>query len=172
MRQIQKTTTIHDAGFGLLIVPLLGIPLGIFLDFLWNFAVLSFSLSCLLKKTPRAINSPEVSLHTSVVIVTRTKRLVYSLVITIIGAVVDWAYFELIWEDVWDTLQWDPAMSMSSQFLLLLLPMALLTAANFALAFSLLKMELKQTIALSAIMGFFTAPWLLTSIPHVLGWTT
>jgi len=40
---------------------------------------------------------------------------------------------------------------------------------NAALSYSYLKLERRQAIIFGAIMGFFTAPWLLPTIPYVFG---
>jgi len=33
-----------------------------------------------------------------------------------------------------------------------------------------LKLERRQAIIFGAVMGFFTAPWLLPIVPYVFGW--
>jgi hypothetical protein len=70
------------------------------------------------------------------------------------------------------TAVWAPAMGQGFQFALLLLPMVMLGLINFALSYSYLKLERRQAIVLGAIMGFFTAPWLLSIVPYTLGWVS
>jgi hypothetical protein len=48
--------------------------------------------------------------------------------------------------------------------------MIMLGLVNFALSYSFLKLERSQAIILGAVMGFFTAPWLLPTIPYIFGW--
>jgi hypothetical protein len=97
--------------------------------------------------------------------------LAYCLFITLLGIVIDWAYFELTWDTHFGkTGIWIPAMSQALQFVWLLLPMVMIWLVNFALAYSFLKMERRQSIVLGAIMAFFTAPWLLPIVPYIMGW--
>ena len=52
----------------------------------------------------------------------------------------------------------------------LLLPMVMIFLVNAALSYSYLKLERRQAIIFGAVMGVFTAPWLLPTLPYVWGW--
>jgi len=63
-------------------------------------------------------------------------------------------------------------MSQALQFVWLLLPMAMIFLVNAALSYSYLKLESRRAVIFGAIMGFFTAPWLLPTMPYIFGWVT
>ena len=90
---------------------------------------------------------------------------------TLLGIIIDWAYFELTWDTHFGrSAVWIPAMSQAFQFAWLLLPMVMIWLVNAVLSYSYLKLERRQAIIFGAIMGFFTAPWLLPTIPYAFGW--
>jgi hypothetical protein len=93
------------------------------------------------------------------------------LFITLLGIIIDWAYFELTWDTSFGrSAVWIPAMSQTFQFIWLLLPMVMLFLCNAALSHSYLQLERKQAIIFAAFMGFFTAPWLLPTLPYAFDW--
>jgi hypothetical protein len=157
-----RTITLRDAG-GLIIIWLFfGLPLGVIFDYVWNLVVLSTSLP-LLKRYSTNTELPRIG---------HGRKLLYCLIITALGIVIDWAYFELTWDVGMGKGQlWAPLMSQPLQFLLLLLPMVMLALVNFALSYSYLKLDKKRAMILGAAMAFFTAPWLLPTIPYILKWT-
>jgi len=153
----KKTVTVYDAGGLFLIAIFLGIPFGTIFDYIWNLIVLSVAL-------PRLPGGNDINIRTR-------KKLVYSLVITILGIVIDWAYFEITWDmSLGKSAVWAPAVSQWLQFVWLLLPMLMIFLVNAALSFSFLKLERRQALILGAVMGVFTAPWLLPTVPYIYGW--
>jgi len=99
------------------------------------------------------------------------KRLAFCFFITVLGIIIDWAYFELTWDtNFGKTAIWIPAMSQALQFVWLLLPMVMICLVNATLSYSYLQLERRQAIIFGIIMGVFTAPWLLPIIPYVFGW--
>jgi len=157
MKEPGKSITLHDAGGLILLITFFGIPFGILFDYLWNLIVFSIAL-------PRLPEDVKNKLG-------KGKRLAYCLFITLLGIVIDWAYFELTWDTHFGrTGIWIPAMSQALQFVWLLLPMVMIGLVNFALAYSFLKMGRRQSVILGAIMAFFTAPWLLPTVPYMMGW--
>lgn len=158
MEEKGKSITLYDVGGGIFFLVFFGIPFGSVLDYLWNLLVLWVSL-------PRLPGDTKIKL-------TKGKRLAYCFFITVIGFIIDWAYFELTWDmDFGRSMVWAPAMSRAFQFIWLLMPIAMIWAVNSALSYSYLKLERKQAIILGAIMGIFTAPWILPTLPYVFGWT-
>jgi hypothetical protein len=159
----KKTITLYDAGGLILVWLFFGLPVGIIFDYFWNLLVLSVSLP----RLPRSANS-----NPGVVSISKGRRFAYCFFITALGVVIDWAYLELTWDVGLGRGQlWAPAMSMPLQLALLIVPMIMLGLVNFALSYSFLKLERRQAIILGSIMAFFTAPWLLPTMPYVLGWT-
>ena len=156
MEEKGKSIILYDFGGVIIAVLFFGIPFGSAFDYLWNLLVLSIAL-------PR--------LPGDKIIISKGKRLAYCFFITILGIIIDWAYFELTWDtDFGKSAIWAPAMSQALQFIWLLLPMAMIGLVNAALAYSYLKLERRQAIIFGGIMGFFTAPWLLPTLPYVWGW--
>ena len=157
MEGSKKPVVLYDVGGLFIIVLFFGIPAGSIIDYLWNLLVLSIAL-------PR--------LPGDKVTITKGKRLAYCFFITLLGIVIDWAYFELTWDTSFGrSAVWILAMSQALQFVWLLMPMLMIFLVNTALSYAYLKLARKQAIIFGAVMGFFTAPWLLPIVPHVLGWT-
>jgi hypothetical protein len=157
MKERGTSITLYDAGGLIIIITLFGIPFGSLFDYLWNLIVFSIAL-------PRLLGGIKIALS-------KKRRLAYCLFITLLGIVIDWAYFELTWDTHFGkTGIWIPAMSQALQFVWLLLPMVMIGLVYFALSYSFLKMERKQAMVMGTIMGFFTAPWLLPIMPYVMGW--
>ena len=153
----EKTIKLYDVGGLVLIVIFLGIPFGTIVDYIWNLLVLSVAL-------PRLPGATGIEIG-------KLKRLSYCFFITLLGIVIDWAYFELTWDTFFGrSAVWAPVMAQPFQLLWLLLPMLMIFLVNAALSFTFLKLERRQTIILGAIMAFFTAPWLLPTVPYILGW--
>ena len=80
-----RSVTLYDAGGFFLILLFFGVPLGTLFDFIWNLVVISVTL-------PRLPGAGEIRIHFW------WHRLFYCLIITALGFVIDWAYFELTWD--------------------------------------------------------------------------
>jgi hypothetical protein len=157
MKEKGKSIVLYDAGGVILVLIFFGIPFGSIFDYLWNLVVMSVALP-LLPGTAR----PQIG---------KGRRLAFCLFITLLGIIIDWAYFELTWDtDFGKYAVWAPAMSQAFQFVWLLLPMAMIFLCNAALAYAYLKLERRQATIFGAVMGVFTAPWLLPILPYVFGW--
>jgi hypothetical protein len=157
MKEKGKSIVLYDAGGVIFAVIFFGIPFGSVFDYLWNLLVMTVALPRLPGDT-----KPEVS---------KGERLAFCLFITLLGIIIDWAYFELTWDtDFGRSAVWAPAMSRGLQFVWLLLPMVMIFLCNAALSYAYLKLERRQAIIFAAIMGVFTAPWLLPVLPYAFGW--
>lgn len=152
----KKSIVLYDVG-GAIILVFLGIPFGSVIDYLWNLLVLSVALPLL----------PGDKIKIS-----KGRRLAYCFFITVLGLIIDWAYLELTWDTDFGGKSpvMIPAMSQALQFVWLLLPMVMIWLVNVALSYSYLKLDRRQTIVFGAVMGFFTAPWLLPTLPYFWGW--
>jgi len=157
MKLLNNSNTLYDAGGLFIFIALFGIPFGSIFDYLWNLLVFSIALLCITRGTRITLS--------------KKRRAVNILFVTLLGIIIDWAYFELTWDTHFGKSGiWIPAMFQWLQFVWLLLPMLMIGLVNFALAYSFLKMEQKQSIIMGGAMALFTAPWLLPSVPYILGW--
>jgi hypothetical protein len=153
-----KSIKLYDAGGFFLILLFFGVPLGTLFDFIWNLVVISVTL-------PRLPDAGEVRIHSW------WHRLFYCLIITALGFVIDWAYFELTWDmNLSKSTEWLPVVPQWLQFIWLLLPMTLLFLVNAALSYSYFKLNKRQALIFGAVMAFFTAPWILPVVPYIAGW--
>ncbi|MBN2239108.1 MAG: hypothetical protein JW712_04990 [Dehalococcoidales bacterium] len=153
----KNTVTLYDAGGFFLIFLFFGVPLGTIGDFIWNLIVLSVTL-------PRL---PEGK----VLDIGFWRRMGFCLMITALGFVIDWAYFEITWDmSLGKSAEWFPAVAQWLQFVWLLLPMAMLFLVNAALSYSYFRLEKRQALVFGGVMAVFTAPWLLPTIPYIAGW--
>ena len=149
--------TLYDAGGFFLILLFFGVPLGTLFDFIWNLVVISVTL-------PRLPGIEDIRFGC-------WRRLLFCVMITILGFVIDWAYFELTWDmNLSKASEWLPAVPQWLQFVWLLLPMSMLFLVNAALSYSYFRLEKRQAMIFGAVMAFFTAPWLLPVAPYIVGW--
>lgn len=144
-------TTLYDVGGWFLIAIFAGVALvGVVLDYFWNFLILILSLRWL-----------RVS-------VSYPRKFIYCLIVTAIGLLIDWLYYELTWGYlVLDNLRVAPVferpgLQPALECTTILIPMIVIGLVNFGTARLLLRMSLKQAAILGAIMGVLTAPWLIT----------
>ena len=157
METKSKTITLYDAGGVFILIFLFGIPFGSVFDYLWNLLVFSVGLRYLSRKAEIDIG--------------KGRRLAYCFFITILGLIIDWAYFELTWDmHLAKSANWIPAMSQPLQLAWLLMPIVMIGLVNAALSYAYLKLDRKQAIILGAVMGIFTAPWILPTVPYIFGW--
>lgn len=157
MKLVKNSTTLYDAGGLFIFIALFGIPFGSIFDYLWNLLVFSVALWFIARSNPIALS--------------RKRRALNILFVTLLGILIDWAYFELTWDTHFGKGGiWIPAMSQWLQFVWLLMPMLMIGLVNFALAYSFLKMERNQSLIMGGAMAIFTAPWLLPTVPYILGW--
>jgi len=157
MRKSKNRIVLYAAGGLIILIMLFGIPFGSIFDYLWNLLV--FSLVLLFLPVENKIQ------------LSKGRRLLYILFITILGIIIDWAYFELTWDTHFGKSGlWIPAMSQGLQFAWILMPIVMLWLVNFALSFAYLKFERKAALILGGGVAIFTAPWLLPTIPYWMGW--
>ena len=146
----KKTLTLYDAGGWYLIPILLGIPVvGVVLDYFWNYLVLFLGLRWL---------------HISV---STKSKFIYCLIATGSGLLIDLLYYVITWgvlelgslrvPSVFPHWETEPIL----ELLTILIPMVLIAALNYAVSRLYLRVNSKQAAILGAIMGFFTAPWVI-----------
>lgn len=160
MKEPKKSVTLYDGGGVFLIWMLLGIPFGSVLDYFWNYIVLSQTLKRFLK-----INAFDEKDFI------KDKRITYGVFITLLGVVIDWAFVELVWDiDLLGRGAWWPEMDLLFQLLLIIVPIVMLFAVNFALSWAYLKLNRRQSAIIGIFMAVFTAPWLLVIFPYWAKW--
>ncbi len=107
MKATRRTITLYDAGGVIILVVLFGIPLGSIFDYIWNLIVFSVAL-------PLLPGDIEIQ-------ITKGRRLAYCFFITILGIIIDWAYFELTWDTHFaKSAAWAPAIPLPLQFVWLI----------------------------------------------------
>lgn len=151
----RKYLVLRDGGFGPALLLVFGVPFGFILDFIWNWIALWIATSLVPDADDRFDQQARL----------------YSLIITIVGALIDWHYFRLTWRmDLGaGVMPFVPLHSLSVQLILLLSPIVLLAAANFALCVLLLSLGTRKALIVAILMGILTAPWVLVFFPYVIG---
>lgn len=153
-------TTLYDFGIGPLFYFLFavgGFFLGLILDYLWNWLVLTVALW-----RPRGSAGPTAEITIPRVIIGR--RMLYAVFITLIGIPINVLYAGIAWN--WS---WEPRINIALQVLLMIMPIGLLWLGNYLLSRYFLKLDNRQAVTVAAIMAVLTAPWLLLILPHALG---
>lgn len=146
----RKPFTLYDAGGWFLVAVLTGgYFIGLVIDYFWNYLVFSFSLRRL------RFN------------VTTSRKHVYCAVATVLGLFIDWLYYELAWgflvvgnlrvPPVFERAGTRPILELST----IIIPIFMLAIVNYCLSRLLLRVTSRQAVILGAVMGFFTAPWLI-----------
>ncbi len=159
----KKTVTLYDAGGLIIIWALFGLPLGVALDYIWNWLVFSLALPRLPGIATANPGREGIG---------RGKRIAFIFLVTLLGVVIDWGYFELTWNVGLGKGQlWAPAMSQPLQLVSILIPIVMLCAVDFALAYAYLRLDRKPALVLGGLMALFTAPWILPTLPYLLRWT-
>jgi hypothetical protein len=156
--QRKQSTTLYDVGGWFLITMVFGAYLiGVVIDYFWNYLVIFLTL------------------RWQHLIVSIRRKLVYCIIVTALGLLIDWLYYELTWgtlvlgelrvQPVFHRFGLQPALELST----ILVPMLVLGIVNFCASRLLLKLGTKQAIVLGAMMGVFTAPWLIVAFV-LLNW--
>jgi hypothetical protein len=150
-----RTITDYDAGGGIILLVMFGVPFGILVDYLWNWLVLSLTLRWMFRGSSGPVKKTS-----------RKATALYSLYITVLGLLIDWVYYELIWYGG----VWIPEMALPGQLAWMLLPVAVLWLGNFFLSKLYLKLDTRQASVTGSFMALFTAPWLVLAVPYIANW--
>lgn len=149
---------LYDAGGWFLIAMFFGAAFsGVVIDYFWNYLILYLALRW------QKIN------------ITRKRRFVYIAIITAVGLLIDWLYYEFTWGtlvigslrvpaifEMWGT---KPSLELST----VLIPMALIGVVNYLASRFYLRLDAKHASVVGATMAIFTAPWLIVAFV-LLGW--
>ena len=153
-----KSTILYDAGGWFLISAFFGVIfVGVALDYFWNFLV--FYLTLRWKRISIPIG----------------KKHIYCVIITALGLLIDWLYYELTWGTlVLGSLTVPAAFSRPGlqpglELSTILIPVVILGAVNFGVSRLYLQLSSRQSVVLGTMMGIFTAPWLIVAFV-LLNW--
>jgi hypothetical protein len=156
--RIKRSTTLYDFGFGPVFYFVFfagAIVIGIIIDYLWNWLVLTVALW-------RPLRSTDPTAEITIPRVTIGRRMLYCIPVTVIGIPINAAYYFIVWN--WDDT---PRFDIPLQVLLITVPIGLLWLMNYLLSKYYLKLDNRQAVTVAVIMAFFTAPWLMLIIPHL-----
>jgi hypothetical protein len=154
----RKSMILYDAGGWFLVAMFFGVAfLGVVADYFWNYLILSL-----------ALRWQKIS-------ITRKTRFVYIAIITAVGLLIDWLYYELTWgfliigslrvPPVFERWGTQPGLELST----ILIPMALIGAVNYLASRFHLHLDTKHALVVGVVMAVFTAPWLIAAFV-LLGW--
>ena len=156
-KQATGSTTLYDFSYGPMFYYLFAtggaLVLGLIIDYVWNWLVLSVALW-----HPRS--PADSSAEETAPAGTMGRRMLYALFITLIGIPINAMYAVVAWG--WSL---EPVINMPLQVPLMLMPIGLLWLANYLLSRYFLKLDNRQSATVAAMMAFFTAPWLMLVIP-------
>jgi len=146
----RRSTTLYDIG-GWWIIPMMGgaVVLGVVVDFFWNFLVLSL-----------ALRWQRIS-------IARRTRFAYTAVLTAIGLLIDWLYFNLVWGNmvigslripaIFEQPGLNPGLELST----ILAPIALLWGVSYVALRFRLHLDARVASKVGLAFAVFTAPWLI-----------
>jgi hypothetical protein len=165
-----NTVTLYDGGIGPLAFLLAGIPgfFGSIFDYLWNYLVLYF----ILKRLKSDTKNEAGGLYPLIRFFSRKRLLIYTLIITVLGLIIDLVYYDIAWGDWFFGGKGNPFLNVQPlfdtmyssvflQMLSILAPMAAIGVVNFIVARLYLRLHAKQGSILGLVMGVCTAPWLI-----------
>ncbi len=152
-------TILYDRGGWFLIAMFFGgMLLGVMADYFWNYFILSLTLRW-----------QQIS-------IIRKRKFVYIAIITGVGFLIDWLYFEFTWgtqmvigslgiPTISERTGLNPGLELST----ILIPIALIGVLNYFASRSHLHLNKKHASVVGAVMAVFTAPWLIVAFV-LLGW--
>lgn len=153
-----KSATLYDTGGWFLVFMFSGLAfVGVIFDYFWNFLVCSLTLRW------KHIDIP------------RNKRFIYCIIITALGFLIDWLYYELAWGtvDIGNLRMSAAFVPAGSQPILetstILIPAVIIGLINFSISKRYFHLTPKQALLLGTAMGIFTAPWLIVAFV-LLNW--
>jgi len=147
-----KSTVLHDAGGWFLIAIFSGVAfLGVILDYCWNYLILSLALRW------QHIN------------ISRKRKIIYIAIITALGLLIDWLYYEFTWGTlVIGDLRIPAAFSRPGtqpglELATIIIPMVLIGLVNIYASRIHLHLNVKNALVVGGMMAAFTAPWLIVA---------
>ncbi|MGM0686757.1 MAG: hypothetical protein ACQET3_07295 [Promethearchaeati archaeon] len=157
-----KSTVLYDAGGwfvlgGLYLYYGVGVVFGVLIDYLWNYLVLSLALRC-----------QRIS-------IAGKRKSVYTVIITAVGLLIGWLYYELTWGSLVigslrvPAIFESPGLNPGPELSTIVIPMVLVGAVNYLASRFYLHLESRRALVVGSAMAVFTAPWLIVAFV-LLGW--
>jgi hypothetical protein len=153
-----KSTIMYDAGGWFLIAMFFGVAFfGVVIDYFWNYLILSL-----------ALRWQQIS-------ITGKRKMVYITIITALGLLIDWLYYEFTWGTlVIGSLRVPAAFQRSGiqpglELSTILIPMALIGVVNYFASRFHLHLNVKNALVVGVVMAVITAPWLIVAFV-LLNW--
>jgi hypothetical protein len=153
-----KSTILYDAGGWFLIAMFFGVAFfGVVLDYFWNYLILS------------------VALRWQQISITKKRKMVYIAIITALGLLIDWLYYEFTWGTlVIGGLRVPaafpkPGTQPGLELTTILIPMVFIGLVNYFASRFHLHLNMKNALVVGAIMAAITAPWLIVAFV-LLNW--
>ena len=154
----KKSAVLYDVGGGFLMGMFFGVVfIGVVLDYLWNYLVLSVTLRW------RHINIP------------RKEKAIYCVIITAFGLLIDWLYYEFAWGTlvlgslVVPAIFPNPGTQPGLEIITILIPVVLIGVVNYSASRLYLHTDVKSSLVVGVTMAVFTAPWLILAFV-LLNW--
>ena len=144
---------LYDVSNWVLVTIFIGAVLfGLVVDYFWNYLILSLTL------------------RWQQIDIMRKKRFVYIAIITAVGFLIDWLYYQFTWgtqvvvgsvgvSALFETPGFNPGLELST----ILIPMALIGGVNYLASRFHLHLEKKHALIVGLAMAVFTAPWLIVA---------
>ena len=144
---------LYDAGNWVFVTIFIGAVLfGLTVDYFWNYLILSLTL------------------RWQQIDIMRKKRFVYIAIITAVGFLIDWLYYQFTWGTQVvvgslgvSALFEGPGLNPGFELSTILIPMALIGAVNYFGSRFHLHLEKKHALVVGLAMAVFTAPWLIVA---------
>ena len=154
----RKSPMLYDAGGWFLIAMFFGVAFfGVVLDYFWNYLILSL-----------ALRWQQIS-------ITEKRKTVYVAIITALGLLIDWLYYEFTWGTLvigslripaaFERPGIQPGLELST----IMIPMALIGVVNYFASRFHLHLGVKHALVIGVAMAVITAPWLIVAFV-LLNW--
>ena len=147
-----KSTVLYDAGGWFLIAIFSGVAfLGVVFDYFWNYLVLS------------------VALRWQHINISRKRKIIYIAIVTALGLLIDWLYYEFTWGTlVIGDLRVPAAFSRPGtqpglELATIIVPIVLIGLVNLCASRIHLHLNVKNALMVGGMMAVFTAPWLIVA---------
>ena len=151
-RHNNKSATMYDSGGWFLVFMFFGVAfVGLIIDYFWNYLILFLALR---------LQHINISIK---------RKLVYTVIITAFGLIIDWLYYELAWGTAvfgglrMPTLFPRPGTQPGLEIATIVVPMILIGIVNYFASRLHLHLNRKDGLIVGGMMAVLTAPWLIVA---------
>ena len=142
----------YDSGGWFLVFMFFGVAfVGLIIDYFWNYLILFLALR---------LQHINISIK---------RKLVYTVIITAFGLIIDWLYYELAWGTAvfgglrMPTLFPRPGTQPGLEIATIVVPMILIGIVNYFASRLHLHLNRKDGLIVGGMMAVLTAPWLIVA---------